>query len=44
MRLPLWVRLAYADVKLWFVTIPVAVALPWLRGMARLGLADWFGS
>jgi hypothetical protein len=33
MRLPLWVRLAYADVKFWFVTIPVAV-----------GLADWFGS
>ena len=34
MRLPLWVWLAYADVKLWFVTIPVAIAL---------ALAAWFG-
>jgi len=35
MRLPLWVWLAYADVKFWFVTIPVAIAL---------ALAAWYGA
>jgi hypothetical protein len=35
MRLPWWVWLAYADVKFWFVTIPVVITLT---------LAVWYGA
>src|SRR5216684_4176165 len=35
MRLPWWFWLAYADVKFWFATIPVAIAL---------ALAAWYGA
>jgi hypothetical protein len=34
-RLPLWVGLAYASVKFWFVTIPLAIAF---------ALAAWYGA
>ena len=47
MRLPLWVRLAYADIKFWFATIPAAIALalaawygaPWLGSLAWILMA-----
>jgi hypothetical protein len=47
MRLPLLLWLAYADVKFWFVTLPVAIALalaawygaPWLGGLLWILIA-----
>src|SRR4051794_4878921 len=47
MQLPWWALLAYAVVKLWFVTIPVAIALalaawygaPWLGGLRWILIA-----
>jgi hypothetical protein len=39
MRLPWWVWLAYADVKFWFLTIPLAIAL----GLAGWYAAPWLG-
>jgi len=35
LRLPWWVRVAYAIVRFWFVTVPVA---------ALLSIADWYGA
>lgn len=35
MRLPWWAWLAYADVKLWFVTMPTAIVL---------GVVAWYGT